>query len=62
MCGENGTGKTSFLDALEYSIAGTSSLFGNNRLGVSWELAAPHIVTVGGISTLIGGIKCPLFL
>ena len=45
ICGENGTGKTSVVDALEYALKGTSTLFGSNRLGVSWELAAPHIRT-----------------
>jgi len=45
ICGENGTGKTSVLDALEYAIKGASTLFGTNRIGVSWESAAPHIKT-----------------
>jgi hypothetical protein len=45
ICGENGTGKTSVLDALEYALKGTSTLFSNNRIGVKWELAAPHVRT-----------------
>ena len=45
ICGENGTGKTSVIDALEYALKGISTLFSTNRMGVSWELAAPHVRT-----------------
>jgi recombinational DNA repair ATPase RecF len=41
--GPNGVGKSSIIDALEATIAGRSTLFANERTGVSWEIAAPHL-------------------
>lgn len=43
VCGANGGGKSSLVDAIEYAITGRSSLFAQNRRGVSWDVAAPHI-------------------
>ncbi|MDF2496115.1 hypothetical protein [Sphingomonas sp.] len=36
-------GKSSLIDALEFALTGTSSLFATGRLGVSWALGAPHV-------------------
>jgi AAA domain-containing protein len=43
LCGDNGVGKSSFVDALEYALTGQSTLYPNNRLGVSWEKGSPHV-------------------
>ena len=41
--GGNGTGKSSIVDAVEIVIHGASTLFADNRWGVNWERAAPHV-------------------
>lgn len=41
--GPNGVGKSSLVDAIEFALTATSSLFETNRLGVDWEKAAPHV-------------------
>lgn len=41
--GPNGVGKSSVVDAIEFAITRRSSLFPENRSGVSWDQAAPHI-------------------
>jgi len=41
--GPNGTGKTSFIDAIEYLLTRRSSLFEENRQGVSWAAGKQHI-------------------
>ncbi len=41
--GTNGVGKSSIVDALEYALTRKSSLYSENRQGVSWEAAAPHV-------------------
>lgn len=41
--GPNGVGKSSIIDCLEFSLTQRSSLFEENRQGVSWEQAAPHV-------------------
>jgi AAA domain len=43
VCGDNGAGKSSFVDALEYALTGQSTLYPTNRLGVSWERGSPHV-------------------
>lgn len=43
ICGDNGAGKSSFVDALEYALTGRSTLYPANRLGVSWEKGSPHV-------------------
>jgi hypothetical protein len=44
LCGPNGVGKSSILDAIEFGLTGRSSLFSENRQGVSWETASPHVL------------------
>ena len=41
--GPNGVGKSSIIDCLEFALTQRSSLFEENRQGVSWEQAAPHV-------------------
>jgi hypothetical protein len=41
--GPNGTGKTSFIDAIEYLLTRRSSLFDENRQGVNWAVGKQHI-------------------
>ena len=43
--GPNGVGKSSVVDAFEFALTRQSTLFPENRQGVSWEIAAPHIKT-----------------
>lgn len=42
--GPNGAGKSSIVDGLEFAITNSSSLFSENRSGVSWNTASPHIM------------------
>ena len=42
--GSNGTGKSSLVDALENVLINDSSLFQENRTGVNWSKAAPHVI------------------
>lgn len=49
--GPNGVGKSSIIDALEATISGRSTLFADERIGVSWEAAAPHVK--GGKSSVV---------
>ncbi len=42
--GPNGVGKSSIVDALEVCLQGRSTLFAENRTGVSWDTASPHVV------------------
>ncbi len=61
--GPNGVGKSSIVDALEFALTHQSTLFPENRQGVSWESAAPHVrhgqpemavgVEEGGMTTLV---------
>jgi RecF/RecN/SMC N terminal domain len=61
--GPNGVGKSSIVDALEFALTSQSSLFPENRQGVSWESAAPHVrhgqphmaveIEESGVTTLI---------
>lgn len=41
--GPNGSGKSSIVDGIEYALKGTTSLFPENRQGVSWEKGSPHV-------------------
>jgi energy-coupling factor transporter ATP-binding protein EcfA2 len=41
--GPNGVGKSSIVDALEFALTQRSTLFSENRLGVSWDAAASHV-------------------
>ncbi|ODT14336.1 MAG: hypothetical protein ABS35_35035 [Kaistia sp. SCN 65-12] len=41
--GPNGVGKSSIIDALEAAVAGRSTLFADERQGVSWETASQHV-------------------
>lgn len=41
--GSNGVGKSSIVDAIEFGLTQQSSLFAENRAGVNWERASPHI-------------------
>lgn len=41
--GPNGVGKSSLVDAIEFAITSQSTLFSENRLGVSWEAASAHV-------------------
>lgn len=41
--GPNGVGKSSIIDALEFALTQSSSLFPRNRLNVSWDEASPHV-------------------
>lgn len=41
--GPNGVGKSSLVDAIEFALTTSSSLFESNRLGVDWSKAAPHV-------------------
>lgn len=41
--GPNGTGKSSIIDAVEFALAGRSTLFPANRIGVNWDAAAEHL-------------------
>jgi len=43
--GPNGVGKSSIVDAFEFALTRQSSLFPENRQGVSWDAAAPHVKT-----------------
>src|SRR2546422_2265016 len=42
--GPNGVGKSSILDAIEFALSQKSTLFAENRQGVSWESASPHVL------------------
>lgn len=42
--GGNGTGKSSIVDAVEIAIAGESSLYPENQLGVNWDRGSPHVI------------------
>jgi len=54
--GDNGVGKSSILDALEFILTGKSTLFADNRSGgVNWESAAPHVND--GQPDIILGVK-----
>ena len=46
--GPNGVGKSSIVDAFEFALTRQSSLFPENRQGVSWDTAAPHVRTGRG--------------
>lgn len=46
--GPNGVGKSSIVDAFEFALTRQSSLFPENRQGVSWDTAAPHVKTGPG--------------
>jgi hypothetical protein len=41
--GPNGVGKSSIVDGFEFALTRRSTLFPENRLGVSWDAAAPHV-------------------
>jgi hypothetical protein len=41
--GPNGVGKSSLIDAIEWILKGVSTLYAENRVGVNWAAAAPHI-------------------
>jgi len=41
--GPNGTGKTSLVDAIEFLITRRSTLFAENRAGVSWAIGRQHV-------------------
>jgi hypothetical protein len=41
--GPNGVGKSSVIDAIEFVLTQQSTLFSENRQGVSWETASPHV-------------------
>jgi hypothetical protein len=41
--GPNGVGKSSLVDALEWILTGNSTLFPENRTGVSWQTGASHV-------------------
>lgn len=43
--GPNGVGKSSIIDALEFRLKQSSTLFPENRVGVSWPAAMPHVRT-----------------
>jgi len=42
--GENGSGKSSLIDALEYGLTGHSTLYAEDRMGVNWVTGSPHLV------------------
>ena len=41
--GPNGVGKSSIIDALEYTLSGKTTLFPRSIQGVTWNSAAPHV-------------------
>src|SRR5713101_4433621 len=41
--GANGVGKSSIIDGFEFGLTQQSTLFQENRLGVSWDAASPHV-------------------
>ena len=41
--GANGVGKSSIIDGFEFGLTRQSTLFQENRLGVSWDAASPHV-------------------
>ena len=43
ICGDNGVGKSSIVDALEHALTGDSTLYPTKRLGVSWDKGAPDV-------------------
>lgn len=45
ICGENGTGKSSYVDALEYVLTRQSSSLDIGKRGVSWDLGGRHILS-----------------
>lgn len=53
--GPNGVGKSSIIDAVEATIASKSTLFAEDRAGVSWEHAAPHVKGGGPPSVVVQG-------
>jgi energy-coupling factor transporter ATP-binding protein EcfA2 len=58
--GPNGVGKSSIVDAFEFALTQQSTLFPENRLGVSWDAAAPHIKTGPGeiaVELIDGSVK-----
>lgn len=42
--GPNGVGKTSIVDAIEFSIRNETDLYPVNRQGVTWETGSPHVL------------------
>jgi hypothetical protein len=41
--GPNGVGKSSLIDAIEFTLTNACTLFPENRLGVSWDKGSAHI-------------------
>lgn len=58
--GQNGVGKSSVVDAIEYAVSGKTSLFPVRRQNVNWENGAPHVRHgASEISVKVAGSKKP---